>query len=298
LSGRTVTVLDPNPMVREINLGEASEYRWNDDSGRNFVGALVLPPDYMTGRRYPLVIQTHGFFKNQFISNGGLTSAFAARPLAGVGIVVLQVDDQACTVNYGSTPAEPACAISAYESAVKKLIADGLVDENKIGIIGFSQTCIYVLGALTTPSLQFAAATISDGDTDGYLGFLTTIGHPFGDRVLNQELGRIGAAPVGDGLKKWITESPVFNMDKVSTPLRIEAVGSIGIKVEWEPYAILRYMQKPVDLILIDYGTHPLSNPAERLASQGGNVDWFRFWLEGEEDSDLSKADQYTRWRE
>jgi len=37
-----------------------------------------------------------------------------------------------------------ACATSAYESAVKKLVADGLVDEEKIGIIGFSQTCIYV----------------------------------------------------------------------------------------------------------------------------------------------------------
>jgi len=89
----------------------------------------------------------------------------------------------------------------------------------------------------------------------------------------------------------------VFNMDKVSTPLRVEAVGSSGILVEWEPYAILRYLRKPADLILIDYGTHPLSNPNERLASQGGNVDWFRFWLTNEEDSDPSKASQYARWR-
>jgi hypothetical protein len=296
-SGRTAIILDPNATVREIDLGEASEYRWNDDSGRDFVGALVMSPNYIPGRRYPLVIQTHGLFRNQFISSGGLTSAFAARALAAAGIVVLQVDDQPCTVNYGSTPAEAACAISAYESAVKKLIADGLVDKAKIGIIGFSQTCVYVLGALTTPNLKFAAATISDGDTGGYLGFVTTIGHPFGDQVLNQELGRIGAVPVGEGLKKWITESPVFNMDKVSAPLRIEAVGNRGTLEEWEPYAILRYMHKPTDLMLIDYGTHPLSNPAERLASQGGNVDWFRFWLKGEEDSDPAKADQYTRWR-
>jgi hypothetical protein len=41
-----------------------------------------------------------------------------------------------------------------------------------------------------------------------------------------------------------------------------------------------------------------LSNPAERLASQGGNVDWFRFWLKGEEDPDAAKAAQYKRWRE
>lgn len=34
-----------------------------------------------------------------------------------------------------------------------------------------------------------------------------------------------------------------------------------------------------------------------RLASQGGSVDWFRFWLQGYEDPDPSKAEQYARWR-
>ena len=41
-----------------------------------------------------------------------------------------------------------------------------------------------------------------------------------------------------------------------------------------------------------------LRNPAARMASQGGSVDWFRFWLKGEEDSDPAKAEQYKRWRE
>jgi hypothetical protein len=34
------------------------------------------------------------------------------------------------------------------------------------------------------------------------------------------------------------------------------------------------------------------------MASQGGTVDWFRFWLQGEEDPDPAKAEQYARWRE
>jgi hypothetical protein len=45
-------------------------------------------------------------------------------------------------------------------------------------------------------------------------------------------------------------------------------------------------------------GTQVLTNPAERIASQGGTVDWFRFWLKAEEDPDPTKAEQYTRWRE
>jgi hypothetical protein len=65
----------------------------------------------------------------------------------------------------------------------------------------------------------------------------------------------------------------------------------------WEPYAGLHYLHKPVDLIMLNTDEHVLTNPAVRLASQGGSVDWFRFWLQGYEDPDPAKADQYMRWR-
>jgi len=53
-----------------------------------------------------------------------------------------------------------------------------------------------------------------------------------------------------------------------------------------------------VDLILLNTDEHVLTNPAVRVASQGGTVDWFRFWLQNYEDPDPAKADQYKRWRE
>jgi hypothetical protein len=52
-----------------------------------------------------------------------------------------------------------------------------------------------------------------------------------------------------------------------------------------------------VDLIMLQAGTHVMTNPTQRLASETSNVDWFRFWLKGEEDSDPQKAEQYVRWR-
>ena len=64
----------------------------------------------------------------------------------------------------------------------------------------------------------------------------------------------------------------------------------------WEPYAALRYLSKPVDLIVLKDAEHILSNPAARMASQGGTVDWFRFWLQDYEDSDPAKVEQYKRW--
>ena len=65
----------------------------------------------------------------------------------------------------------------------------------------------------------------------------------------------------------------------------------------WQPYAVLRYLKKPVELEILNTDEHVITSPTEWLASQGGSVDWFRFWLQGYEDPDPTKAGQYKRWR-
>jgi hypothetical protein len=71
-----------------------------------------------------------------------------------------------------------------------------------------------------------------------------------------------------------------------------------SILLEWEWFASLSRLGKPVDMVAIQDGDHVLQKPWDRMISQQGNVDWFRFWLKGEEDQDPGKAQQYKRWRE
>src|ERR1700720_3673568 len=44
-----------------------------------------------------------------------------------------------------------------------------------------------------------------------------------------------------------------------------------------EPYSGLRYLHKPVDLIIPNTDEHILTNAAVAMVSQGDVVDWFRF---------------------
>jgi len=122
VSKASKVIWDPNPQLRDISLSEASIFRWKDKTGRDWVGGLFKPPDYVQGRRYPLVIQTHGFVENQFRPSGIFPTAFAAQELAASGIVVLQVRDCADRV----TPEEGPCNVLGYEAAVKQLVADRL----------------------------------------------------------------------------------------------------------------------------------------------------------------------------
>jgi hypothetical protein len=45
-------------------------------------------------------------------------------------------------------------------------------------------------------------------------------------------------------------------------------------------------------------GTHNLAKPLQKLAHQEMLVDWFDFWLNGHEDGDEAKAEEYRRWRQ
>ena len=286
----TRMIWDPNPQLKNIELGQASVYTWKDKIGRDWRGGLFKPDDYKPGQRYPLVIQTHGFVESEFIPSGGFPTAFAARELAAAGIAVLQVsDEQFCAT---ATPSEGHCAVSDYEAAAEQLVSEGLVDPEKIGIIGFSRTCFYVMETLTTSSLHVRAASITDGFMIDYFQYLLT------EAGADEAKSIIGAAPFGEGLHQWLEGSPGFNLDKVSAPLLVVGGGPAGVLSMWEPYAGLRYLQKPVDLIMLNSDEHVLTNPTVRMASQGGSVDWFRFWLQDYEDPDPAKAEQYARWRE
>lgn len=284
-------LLDPNGGLSSVLMGKVEVFRWSDGTGRTWKGGLYLPPDYKPGRRYPLVIQTHGFTDDRFIPSGYAPTAFAARALTSHGMVVLQVDEQC-----GHTFEEMDCAAAAYGAAVRKLTADDIADPERVGLIGFSRTCLYVMRTLTAGGLPIAAASVNDGTMGTYWQHIMTAGLV---NDLHERDGKVitGAAPFGQGLQKWLERSPGFNLDKVTAPLMVTAESPENVLYMWDIYAGLYYLKKPVELVMLNIDEHVLSNPPVRLASQGGTVDWFRFWLKGEEDPDPSKADQYRRWR-
>jgi dipeptidyl aminopeptidase/acylaminoacyl peptidase len=290
---RSKRIWDPNPQLAKLNLGEVTVFRWKDKAGYEWTGGLVKPPDYVLGKRYPLVIQTHGFAEREFMTDGNFTTASAARPLASTGIAVLQMMDRDDDL---STADEASNRVLAFESAIDRLASDGLIDPDRVGITGFSRTCYHVESALINDPKRFAAASIADGVDMSYMQELMyrTLGVP-----LHEGEAIYGAKPFGEGLRQnWVQRAPGFHLDGIQAPLLIEAITPASILEEWEIYASLVAQGKAVDMIYFPDGQHVLQKPLERMASQQGNVDWFRFWLKGEEDSDPAKAEQYARWRE
>src|SRR5262249_32943752 len=140
--------------------------------GHEVGGGLYFPRNFDPQRRYPLVIQTHGFNPEKFWIDGPWSSAFAAQPLASEGFVVLQVG-RAVEAKYDADPGmEGPRSMAAYEGAVDYLDSRGLIDRNRVGIIGFSRTVLHVGYALTHSKYRFSAAMLVDGIDAGYFQYI------------------------------------------------------------------------------------------------------------------------------
>ena len=296
-TGKESVIYDPNPQFRNRLLGRVETVHWTGKLGEHWIGGLIYPPDYLPTKRYPLVIQTHDFDPSTFLLDGPFTTAMAAQELANKGIVVLQIGEGPLHDQTTSTPEEGPYNLSAFESAVDYLDEVGIIDRHRVGLIGFSRTAFHVKYALTHSTYQFAAATAAEGIDFGYWQYLGVYAmHPLAQ---GEYESMYGGTPWQNGWRRWFENSISFNLDKIRTPLRLEADNNpSAIVEEWETFAALHLLNKPVELVFIPHGDHPVVKPWERMTSQQGDVDWFAFWLKGEEDPDPKKVDQYARWRE
>ena len=303
-TGRTTIFTDFNPQFRTLRLAPVTLITWTAADGTKWSGDLYTPPDAKPGSRYPLLIQTHGCTTDQFdltgFGSGGATG-YAAQVLANNGIVVLQEGHcgdasenppPASRPYYSARNAEH--EMRGYESAIDLLDKKGLIDRNRVGLQGHSATSWIVIYALAHPKSDYHyAAALSTARADlGYLGYLTTAYGRFWSSEGN------GGRPTGKSFETFRRNALPFHLEQVTTPIMSqEPDGLRYVPLMWEIHENLRMLGKAEEFIIFPDGTHNLVKPWERLTSQQAAVDWFCFWLKGEENPDPQKREQYARWR-
>ncbi len=288
---------NPNPQMDNFQLGRVSVYHWRDETGKDWSGLLSLPPDYETHHRYPLVIQTHGYNPNVFFADGEYTTASGGRALSAKEMIVLQMD---VSLERAATPQEGTDNLAGMVSAIDQLDADGLVDRKRVGIIGFSRTAYHAIFALTHRSDLFAAAVVTNGNFSYVPYVMWSSGtSSIGELQLESEAINGGVPWVGNNLSEWRANAPNFNLANVDTPLLITATERGELISQWETFAGLRRLNKPVEMLCWwkQNTPHILVQPAQRYASQQAVVDWFDFWMNHNEDPDPAKVQQYEGWR-
>jgi dipeptidyl aminopeptidase/acylaminoacyl peptidase len=300
-STKGTAILDLNPQFAKLSFGRVEELHLLVD-GVPVLGGMYLPPGFVAGRRYPLVVQTHGFDPDRFSMDGRdeWSSGFAARALTASGMIVVQMEHFANPADHDNVGNDRSLgsnfeqsfrdfSIDCDKQVIHYLTNRGLIDPDRVGISGFSRTVWFVSYLLTHSSEpKFRAAVLTDGIDAGYFEYIA-------GRITEFNEDNGGKTPFSqDGLEQWMRESPSFHLDRVCIPLRLVAIEDP--LAQWEWFAAGKMQQKPVELIDIPGGSHLLERPRDRQIAMQGIVDWFRFWLEDYVNPDPDRREQYARW--
>jgi dipeptidyl aminopeptidase/acylaminoacyl peptidase len=307
-----------NPQFSQLALATVKNVSWQTSTGRKVDGTLLLPPDFVQGREYPLVIQTKPYSGNWFVCDQGPGHfpSFIPQPLASAGIAYLGYyypdihDGKGLEAYYPKGfpggVAEAAFETDVYDSAVETLAHEGFIDPHRVGIIGFSRSGWYTMFALMNGKTRYKAATAVDN-----------VNYSFSEFALEPLIGLssqttssiYGGPPSGPTLKNWLDYSISFNLEKIHTPLLMEEMGygtsfdkrfapPIFVAMPFEVFGGLSQLHKPVEFYYYPNEEHQPDHPQARLANMQRNLDWYRFWLQGYERPNPEDPNQYKRWEE
>lgn len=284
-TGARQLLFDPNPtLARDMAASRVRLLQWTDREGRSFTGQFY-PARYAGAGRPPLLVSYYwckGFVR------GGLGEELPFASFAEHGIAALCIN-LAPSREDGVEQYEQ--ARSAVESAVALLAAQGEVDAGRVGMGGLSFGAEITMWTAMHSNVLSAASVSSLGLSPLYYLLLSNFGDAFYQRL--QAGWQLGSPEQTSD--RWRQFSPLFNLDRIRAPILMqlpeqEYIHSLD-------YAVPLMRDRRADMYVFPNEPHQKFQPRHKLAVYTRNLDWFRFWLLGEEDPDPAKHPQYVHWR-
>ncbi len=279
-------VMDIKSPLFKKPMGKTEIRTWVGGKSEEVEGILYYPVNYEAGKKYPLILMIHG---GPF---GADMDRFAERLIKTAhlwcerGAFVLKPNYHGSS-NYGLEFAESIAGhyyeyeIPDIEAGVDMLIAEGKVDKEKLGIIGHSNGAILGTGLIVN-SDRYKVASLSAGDVN----WTSDYGHClFGVTFDDYYFG----GPPWERLEHYIEKSPLFRMEKVTTPTLIfhgEKDRSVPYSQGWEFYRALQVIGKaPVRFLSLPGEGHVPRKLGHMRRVQEEVIRWFEIHLFKDHDS-------------
>jgi dipeptidyl aminopeptidase/acylaminoacyl peptidase len=163
-------------------------------------------------------------------------------------------------------------------SGIDYLVTQGIADNDRVGVMGWSQGG-YISAFLTThDSARFKAGSVGAGISDWTTYYVNTDIHPFTRQYLK--------ATPWDDPEIYRKTSPITYVNRAKTPTLIQH-GDQDKRVPppnaFELYQALKDRGVPVKLILYRGFGHPIDKPKQQRAVMDHNYEWFSKYIWGED---------------
>lgn len=270
---------DANPQVRSFLLGEEEEITWRSTDGSMVGGVLVKPVGYTPGRRYPLIVAIHGGPASADVLrfNGG----YGAQVYAGDGYVVLKPNYRGST-NYGvkhKTDIVGNYFPPGFEdimSGVDHLIAQGVVDPDRMGVLGWSAGGHWSNWILTHTD-RFKAISSGAGTSNWISMYAQS------DVQRNRQYYLGDKLPYDDFDAYW-NQSPLKYIKNARTPTMIHVVEGdprVPSPQSVELHMALKQLGVPTELFMYPGDTHGIPDARNRLVKEMSEKAWMDYYVRG-----------------
>ena len=261
---------DFNHEIAALALSKAQRFEWKGPDNLQEDGILVYPPDFQKGRKYPLVLIIHG----GPTASSTTQFSFLSQLMAAHGYVVFSPNYRGSD-NLGNAYQRliwndagdgPGRDVMAGIDALKKL---GFIDENKIGVTGWSYggyMTSWLIGHYQIWKAAMAGAPVTDIYDEYNLS----------DGNVGNRYGFKGSPYVGNNLKDYRAQSPITYAAQMKTPtLILHDTGDARVTVT-QGYSLFHALKDngvPVKFIAIPVPGHFPGDPVRQM-------DVYRYWVE------------------
>jgi dipeptidyl aminopeptidase/acylaminoacyl peptidase len=275
-------ISETNPQQENYYWGKSELVNYTNSDGKELQGSLFYPANYDPSKKYPMIVYIYEILSTGVhrYTSPSLTSAYNTTNYTSNGYFVFQ-PDIIYKINH---PGES--AVDCVVPAVEQVIKSGMIDTKAIGLMGHSWGA-YQTSFIITQTDLFSAA-VAGAPLINMISMYNEIywnsGSP-NQGIFETSQGRL-REPWWDIMDDYIANSPMFNADKIVTPLLV-TFGNKDGAVDWhqgiEMYATMRRMEKPFILLVYDGENHGL-RIKENMKDYSEKVfDFFDFYLKGGE---------------
>jgi len=269
-----------NPSFDDKPTGRAEVIHWTGARGDTVEGILQYPLGWKEGERAPLILATHGGPAAR--SRDAWSQSWATPILLWRqrGAFVLQVNYHGST-GYGLEWVESIkdhyyeLEIPDLESGVDHLIAQGLVDPDRLAAAGWSNGGI-LTADLITEDQRYKAASVGAADVEWLSDWANVA---FGASFDNYYFG----GTPWEATQAYLDKSPFFRLTKVTTPT-ILYTGTEDTNVpphqSWSTFRALQQIGRaPVRLVVFPGEPHGLRKIPFQRRKIEEDLTWFDRYL-------------------
>ena len=270
---------DANPHVRNFALGEEEEITWTSTDGKKVGGILVKPVGYRAGQRYPLIVAIHGGPASADVL--GFNGGYGSQVYAGAGYAVLKPNYRGST-NYGE--AHKTGIVGNYfppgyddiMTGVDHLIAQGIVDSTKMGVLGWSAGGHWSNWILTHTD-RFKAISSGAGTSNWISMYAQS------DVQRNRQYYLGDKLPYDDFDAYW-NQSPLKYIRNAKTPTMIHVVEGdprVPSPQSVELHMALKRLGVPTELYMYPGNSHGIPDPRNQLVKSMSEMAWMDHYVRG-----------------